>query len=97
MLLIAQRDLPVRVSALLPCAENMVDSTAYRPDDIITMMNGATVEVTNTDAEGRLIMADAADVCVHQVGANRDRGHGHPDRRHRGRLGFMVRRHVLWR
>ncbi|MEC8065764.1 MAG: leucyl aminopeptidase family protein [Planctomycetota bacterium] len=59
MLLIAQRDLPVRVSALLPCAENMVDSAAYRPDDIITMMNGATVEVTNTDAEGRLIMADA--------------------------------------
>ena len=55
----SQRDLPVRVSALLPCAENMVDSTAYRPDDIITMMNGATVEVTNTDAEGRLIMADA--------------------------------------
>ena len=64
MLLIAQRDLPVRVSALLPCAENMVDSAAYRPDDIITMMNGATVEVTNTDAEGRLIMADALMPCT---------------------------------
>ena len=58
MLLIAKRLARSR-RALLPCAENMVDSTAYRPDDIITMMNGATVEVTNTDAEGRLIMADA--------------------------------------
>lgn len=47
------------VVAFLPAAENMVGGDAYRPDDIITMYNGVTVEVTNTDAEGRLVMADA--------------------------------------
>ncbi len=47
------------VVALLACAENSVASDAYRPDDVITFRNGVTVEVTNTDAEGRLVMADA--------------------------------------
>ena len=42
------------MTAVLPCAENLVSGEAYRPDDIITMHNGVTVEVTNTDAEGRL-------------------------------------------
>ena len=59
MLAIAARKLPVHTVGILPCAENMVSDDAYRPDDIITMYNGATVEVTNTDAEGRLILADA--------------------------------------
>ncbi len=56
---IAQSGLPLHVVALLPAAENMVSSNAYRPDDIITLVNGVTVEVTNTDAEGRLVLADA--------------------------------------
>ena len=56
---IAALKLPVRVFGVLPCAENMVSDAAYRPDDIITMSNGVTVEVTNTDAEGRLVLADA--------------------------------------
>jgi leucyl aminopeptidase len=56
---IASQNVPVRVTALLPAAENMVSSNSYRPDDIITMYDGTTVEVTNTDAEGRLILADA--------------------------------------
>jgi leucyl aminopeptidase len=56
---IATAKLPVRVTALLPAAENMVSSDSYRPDDIITLFNGVTVEVTNTDAEGRLVLADA--------------------------------------
>jgi leucyl aminopeptidase len=56
---IAQAKLPLHVVALFPAAENMVSSNAYRPDDIITMYNGTTVEVTNTDAEGRLVLADA--------------------------------------
>ncbi|PHQ79033.1 MAG: leucyl aminopeptidase [Phycisphaera sp.] len=47
-----------RVVALLMCAENSVSDEAYRPDDVITMGNGVTVEVTNTDAEGRLVLAD---------------------------------------
>ena len=56
---IATLKLPLRVTALLPAAENMVSDDSYRPDDIITMHNGVTVEVTNTDAEGRLVLADA--------------------------------------
>ena len=44
---------------LLAAAENSVSSNAYRPDDIIEFANGVTVEVTNTDAEGRLVLADA--------------------------------------
>jgi leucyl aminopeptidase len=47
------------VVALLAVAENSVSDNAYRPDDIITYRNGVTVEVTNTDAEGRLVLADA--------------------------------------
>lgn len=49
----------VPVVGLVPCVENMIGPDAYRVDDIITMHNGVTVEVTNTDAEGRLILADA--------------------------------------
>jgi len=56
---IAARKLPIEVIALLPAAENMVSDKSYRPDDIITMYGGTTVEVTNTDAEGRLILGDA--------------------------------------
>lgn len=56
---IATLKLPVHVVGLIPTAENMVDRTAYRPNDIVRMYNGVTVEITNTDAEGRLILADA--------------------------------------
>jgi len=59
MIAIARLKLPVHVFGVLPCAENLVSGDAYRPDDIITMFNGVTVEVTNTDAEGRLILGDA--------------------------------------
>jgi leucyl aminopeptidase len=47
------------VVALLACAENSISDEAYRPDDILTYRNGVTVEITNTDAEGRLVLADA--------------------------------------
>ncbi len=47
-----------RVVALLMCAENSVSDEAYRPDDVLEFANGVTVEVTNTDAEGRLVLAD---------------------------------------
>jgi leucyl aminopeptidase len=46
------------VVALLACAENAISDEAYRPDDVITYRNGVSVEVTNTDAEGRLVLAD---------------------------------------
>ncbi len=52
-------DLPVRLRGYLAVAENVLDSRAYRPGDILRLGNGKTVEITNTDAEGRLILADA--------------------------------------
>ncbi|MGN6273282.1 MAG: leucyl aminopeptidase [Protaetiibacter sp.] len=54
----ARRALPVRVSAWLCLAENMPSGSAVRPGDVLRMWNGTTVEVTNTDAEGRLVLAD---------------------------------------
>ncbi|MBN2447457.1 MAG: leucyl aminopeptidase family protein, partial [Phycisphaerae bacterium] len=51
--------LKCNITGLVAAAENMVSRDAYRPGDIIRMMNGKTVEVTNTDAEGRLVLADA--------------------------------------
>ena len=57
-LAIAELGLPVRVTALAPMAENMVSGEATRPGDVLTMYGGKTVEVLNTDAEGRLVLAD---------------------------------------
>jgi leucyl aminopeptidase len=56
---IARRRVKTPVVGIIAAAENMIDRDAYRPSDIIRMLNGVTVEVTNTDAEGRLILADA--------------------------------------
>ena len=56
---IAELGVPVRILAVVPACENMPGGHAYRPGDILTAMNGKTIEVTNTDAEGRLILADA--------------------------------------
>ena len=56
---IAKLDLPVNVIGVLVGAENMPDGNAYRPGDILTTMSGQTVEVLNTDAEGRLVLCDA--------------------------------------
>lgn len=55
---IAKLGLPIRVTAYLCVAENMPSATATRPSDVIKFRNGKTVEVTNTDAEGRLVLAD---------------------------------------
>ncbi|MBV7433965.1 leucyl aminopeptidase [Cardiobacteriaceae bacterium TAE3-ERU3] len=52
-------ELPVHVVALIPSVENMPDGGATRPGDILTSMSGKTIEVLNTDAEGRLILCDA--------------------------------------
>jgi leucyl aminopeptidase len=56
---IAELRLPIRVTGWIPSAENMPSGTAQRPGDVITIYGGKTVEVLNTDAEGRLILADA--------------------------------------
>ena len=56
---VAELALPVRLSVYAPVAENMLDGRSYRPGDIVRCYNGKTVEITNTDAEGRMILADA--------------------------------------
>ncbi|MDU0478102.1 leucyl aminopeptidase [Staphylococcus chromogenes] len=55
----ARLELNVNVTATVPMAENMPDAKAYRPGDVITQYGGKTVEIINTDAEGRLVLADA--------------------------------------
>lgn len=57
--LVMDAKLPVRLRVLIPAVENAIAGNAYRPSDVITMRNGLTVEVGNTDAEGRLVLADA--------------------------------------
>jgi leucyl aminopeptidase len=59
MVAIAALKPKVTVTAYLPMAENMISGTAYRPGDVVTMYGGKRVEVLNTDAEGRMILADA--------------------------------------
>jgi leucyl aminopeptidase len=59
VVLAAKQELPIDVVATVPMAENMPSSTAQRPGDVLTQYGGITVEVLNTDAEGRLILADA--------------------------------------
>ncbi len=56
---IGERKPDIEIHALIPSVENMPDGKAYRPDDIIVYKNGVSVEIHNTDAEGRLILADA--------------------------------------
>lgn len=56
---VSKLKLPINVVGLVPATENMPSGSAYRPGDIITFMNGKTAEIDNTDAEGRLILADA--------------------------------------
>lgn len=51
-------DLPFEVHGVVGAVENMIGGNAYKPDDILKAMNGKTIEVTNTDAEGRLVLAD---------------------------------------
>ncbi len=63
---VARLGLPVRLRLYLPLAENMPDGAAYRPGDIIRCYNGKSVEIINTDAEGRLILADALALAVEE-------------------------------
>jgi leucyl aminopeptidase len=59
MATVVRLQLPINIVALVPAAENMPDGLASRPGDIVTTMSGQTVEILNTDAEGRLILCDA--------------------------------------
>ncbi len=55
---IAQMKLPIEVHCILGAVENMIGGDAFKPDDVLTAKNGTTIEVRNTDAEGRLVLAD---------------------------------------
>jgi leucyl aminopeptidase len=67
---IAELELKVNLIAVIPSTENMPSGTAIKPGDIITQYNGKTVEINNTDAEGRLILADALAYAIER-GADR--------------------------
>jgi leucyl aminopeptidase len=67
---IARLGLPITLTAVVPSTENMPSGTAVKPGDIVTAMNGKTIEINNTDAEGRLILADALAYAV-EHGAER--------------------------
>lgn len=56
---IAELQLPINVMAVMPCVENMPSGNAFRPGDVFEAMNGKTIEIRSTDAEGRLVLADA--------------------------------------
>lgn len=57
--MLAKRQVPRKIVALIPTAENMVDGKSYRPGDVVEHYGGITTEVSNTDAEGRMLLADA--------------------------------------
>lgn len=57
--MIVTTGMPVQLRVLIPAVENSVSGTAFRPGDVLTARNGLTVEINNTDAEGRLVLADA--------------------------------------
>ncbi|GAB3670815.1 M17 family metallopeptidase [Saccharopolyspora tripterygii] len=67
MLTIARLGLPIKVTGLVPAAENHVSGTAYRPGDVVRHYGGKTTEVGNTDAEGRMVLADAMAYAVDKL------------------------------
>jgi leucyl aminopeptidase len=67
MAALADVDCQVKVTGLVPCAENAIGGNAMRPGDVLRHYGGRTSEVTNTDAEGRLVMADALAYAVEEI------------------------------
>jgi leucyl aminopeptidase len=63
---IARLGLPAKVTGVVGATENMPSGRSVRPGDIVTAMNGVTIEVNNTDAEGRLVLADALAYAIEQ-------------------------------
>jgi leucyl aminopeptidase len=66
MMAVSQLQLALNVLGIIPAAENLPSGTSYRPGDIVTTFSGKTVEVQNTDAEGRMILCDALGYAVKQ-------------------------------
>ncbi len=78
---LAELGVKTRVTGYVPLVENMPSGTAIRPGDVLRIRNGKTVEVLNTDAEGRLILADALVARLRgQVGRDRSTSRRSPAR-----------------
>ena len=77
----------VEVHGLIAATENMPSGSAIRPGDVLRAMNGTTIEIGNTDAEGRLTLADALCYAVQNIKPDEIDRHGDADRRLRGRAG----------
>lgn len=71
ILALAKNHVPVNVVAVIPAAENRISPESYIPGDVIGSMAGKTIEVGNTDAEGRLILADAVTYAIQKEGAEK--------------------------
>lgn len=67
---VSELKLNIEVHGFIGAAENMVDGSAYKPDDVLTARNGVTIEVRNTDAEGRLVLADVLSYAQDMVDAD---------------------------
>ena len=67
---ISELGLPIEVHAFIGAVENMIGGDAYKPDDVLTAKNGKTIEVRNTDAEGRLVLADVLGYAQEKVNAD---------------------------
>ena len=65
--ILATRRVPIRVTALVPAAENSFGGASFRPGDVVRHVNGRTSEITNTDAEGRIVLADALAYAVQRL------------------------------
>ena len=90
--------LPVRLRVLIPAVENSISSNAFRPGDILSSRKGITVEIGNTDAEGRLILADALRSPTRKTRTSRRLRHPHgcgPRRARPGIAALLYRRRAL--
>lgn len=67
---VAEMDLPIEVHGFIGAVENMIGGDAYKPDDVLVAKNGKTIEIRNTDAEGRLVLADVLCYAQQEVKAN---------------------------
>ena len=86
MLTVARLGLPMNVIGIVAAAENMPGGDATRPGDVVVTMSGKTVEILNTDAEGRLLLCDALTYAERFIARRRHRrGHPHRRLRHRAR------------
>lgn len=71
VLALAENRVPINVTAVIPAVENRISPDSFIPGDVIRSMSGKTIEIGNSDAEGRLILADAVTYAIRQEGADR--------------------------